>query len=1335
MRHVVSVTLSAFTLVSALSFFACSSQQETPQIRESTPPIVHWANAPALEPNQIPPGTGAPISLDSQNFVFVENHGGTHFFQVEGVFSENSYSELNLTLTHTDARLRVKERENKIDSEIDTIFSKLSQDSGAIPLKKYPQVGYFTFLLPYSEKLTHSLNQLQFQRELIFAPVVSTLNSTPLYPRAATKKPPKSSHIKESNQKPFESAPFSEIKNYSGLDRIGVAKFIRIASNDIGGNASIDGSRVKIGIADTGISYNHPSFFSRTQKKDNEFINRISYMRDFTREGRVYFNPKAQLTAKPAPDSDTDILVSAQVITTEPMPRLPSADNFTEIKDLRIKASFPLRAALLNRHSGIKMGILKESLFQSNYRNRITDLNVNKKRDDQIILFFVPRTTPSDLPVIYADFSGQNDFRNSPPLQNWNDVGDRVDIFSESVGFDIQNDELPIKNGKGKEPVISASLVGFDFGGHGSHVAGIAAGSKTLMNDSDNTLARGVAPEAELLVNRICGVSMGCNPNEGIIDLAVNAEAEVINLSIGALNPFNDGYGPQETLINRLTSQKNTLFVISAGNSGPGRQTVESPSVARLALSVGATATTSMIQTQLQQPALGSQYPERDFILFFSSRGPTASGGFKPNLTAPGTELSAQPLNTFSGQRGGLDTHWGTSMASPVVAGAYALLLDAIKKYNELHPDTPLTTDVQILRQTLISTARPFDVNQYNPETGERSLGQYTWIDEGTGMLDLPGAWKKLFEIRDNTPPPSVTHDDLPAFELDYEPILSMTNPEGIDYDGTKEGEKNVPAFGAGLYLAPHTLETLYSVGIQRRIPQRFAQLPQSADLNTQLLNTSEEFTLKTIYYGSDKKWIKAGTLNQLECWDSPEQNPRIIGTGTNVKTDNKGMGHLDFLDASTINICVNRRMIRQELEPGNHGALIFGYRTVGKKIAPIPSFVIPVFITVPHKALMNATAYEINTSIKSFGVQRHYVFIPEGTTTVKVTLEVPPIKLDPYGFPENGEKCSGVQLFLQDGKNNASPFKSESDSQARNCDSSGSPTHKAKDLRVTYFKLNPDSGVLWDLNVFGTEIYSHSQYKIRVDYQNSSSSIEKISGDPSSLSGKFQWKITETTRPLIPSPEQSVFEMTGLSKQVHSRVEQGSYVIVEGRDGKKYRSYSPQVKEVTIAVKGREDSSNDLDLLISECTLPTDPDTPPACEGIANSQGSTDTESATFIPKAGRHYRIRIDGYTIRDKGEFTCTETQTFEAEKGILEFKSTPTSSEFEIYYQFSEETLKNSFIFSHPLFIDGQYHAVGSIQLTSDDESLLQNIPLQIKNNSPTLTPNTLGGKSKYSLLNP
>ncbi|HYG57600.1 MAG TPA: S8 family serine peptidase, partial [Symbiobacteriaceae bacterium] len=97
---------------------------------------------------------------------------------------------------------------------------------------------------------------------------------------------------------------------------------------------------------------------------------------------------------------------------------------------------------------------------------------------------------------------------------------------------------------------------------------------------------------------------------------------------------------------------------IAAGNSGPARYTVGSPGAAEKALTVGA-----MMDASENGFGLAS----------FSSRGPTRDERVKPEIGAPGVNISAPKANSGNGYV----VYSGTSMATPFVSGTIALMLDA----------------------------------------------------------------------------------------------------------------------------------------------------------------------------------------------------------------------------------------------------------------------------------------------------------------------------------------------------------------------------------------------------------------------------------------------------------------------------------------------------------------------------------------------------------------------------------------------------------------------------------------------------------------------------------
>ncbi|MET7457083.1 S8 family serine peptidase [Streptomyces sp. NPDC005574] len=259
---------------------------------------------------------------------------------------------------------------------------------------------------------------------------------------------------------------------------------------------------------------------------------------------------------------------------------------------------------------------------------------------------------------------------------------------------------------------------------HGTHVAGITS-AHGLFGGKMN----GAAPGAKIVSSRACTWTGGCTNvalTEGMIDLVVNRGVDIVNMSIGGLPALNDGNNARSELYTRLIDTYGVQLVISAGNSGPGANTIGDPGLADKVVSVGAA-----ISRETWASNYGSAVEKKYAMMPFSSRGPREDGGFTPTLTAPGasinttqTWLPGSPV-AESGYTlpAGYSMLQGTSMASPQAAGASALLLSAAKqKHIALTPAT--------LRTALTSTAAHI-----------KGVQAY---EEGAGLIDIPDAWDSI---------------------------------------------------------------------------------------------------------------------------------------------------------------------------------------------------------------------------------------------------------------------------------------------------------------------------------------------------------------------------------------------------------------------------------------------------------------------------------------------------------------------------------------------------------------------------------------------------------------
>ncbi|MFG3136625.1 S8 family serine peptidase [Streptomyces sp. NPDC048211] len=140
---------------------------------------------------------------------------------------------------------------------------------------------------------------------------------------------------------------------------------------------------------------------------------------------------------------------------------------------------------------------------------------------------------------------------------------------------------------------------------------------------------------------RGCLFASGCTSYalvEGMIDAVANKHVDVVNLSVGGLPALNDGQNVRAVLYDRLIDEYGVQIFVSAGNDGPGVNTVGDPSVAGRVVSVGAS-----VSRETWWADYGSRVTARQALFPFSARGPREDGGMKPTLLAPGAAVSSIP--------------------------------------------------------------------------------------------------------------------------------------------------------------------------------------------------------------------------------------------------------------------------------------------------------------------------------------------------------------------------------------------------------------------------------------------------------------------------------------------------------------------------------------------------------------------------------------------------------------------------------------------------------------------------------------------------------------------
>ena len=228
-----------------------------------------------------------------------------------------------------------------------------------------------------------------------------------------------------------------------------------------------------------------------------------------------------------------------------------------------------------------------------------------------------------------------------------------------------------------------------DLYGHGTHVAGIIGGNTSAAKYVTTAFAGGSAPGVKLIDVRVLGATGVGYTSDVIagIDWTVANRTKygirVINLSLGHAVSEPAAFDPLCQAVARAV-QAGVVVVASAGNYGvtstgePVLGGISSPGNSPYAITVGAIDT------------VGTTTRSDDTVALYSSKGPTRYDlAVKPDVVGPGSKLvSLEASGSYLSKKypqwhiagSGKNAYFrltGTSMASAVVSGGVALLLDA----------------------------------------------------------------------------------------------------------------------------------------------------------------------------------------------------------------------------------------------------------------------------------------------------------------------------------------------------------------------------------------------------------------------------------------------------------------------------------------------------------------------------------------------------------------------------------------------------------------------------------------------------------------------------------
>lgn len=267
----------------------------------------------------------------------------------------------------------------------------------------------------------------------------------------------------------------------------------------------------------------------------------------------------------------------------------------------------------------------------------------------------------------------------------------------------------------------------FGVGDHASVVAGAAVANRLPAGRID-----GVAPGAQLLAISGHGNDSIAMFVRGIITAFTHPQVDVVliegNLYLsGVFHLPRDGRSVPALILSRLQARHSKPAFVTADNI-IGMSNVMDTAIADSVIAVGAYQSAENVYNNL-----GIHSARADSLHWVGSEGPAGNGALKPDLVAPATPMSLSVGFRWDHDRArragifelppGYSICGGTSCATPVAAGAAALLVGAAKRER-------LPVDGASVHRALRESAR--------------RLSNYDIYQQGRGLLQIDAAWRQL---------------------------------------------------------------------------------------------------------------------------------------------------------------------------------------------------------------------------------------------------------------------------------------------------------------------------------------------------------------------------------------------------------------------------------------------------------------------------------------------------------------------------------------------------------------------------------------------------------------